>query len=649
MTAGYVRLSRDDDKRNYVSIENQKLIISQYAAEQGEAIDRWYEDDGVSGYLFDRPGFSQLMAGLDQDIDTVYVKDFSRLGRHNAKVLLLLDEFQERQKRLIVIDDHYDSRDSSDDTIGIKTWFNERYVKDTSKKIKHAIHARQKEGTLVTQPPFGYRRNPKDQGLLEIFPEEAQHVRLIYELYLSGSGCRRIANTLTDRGIPTPSMARRRRQLEKGRITKRPAAPDWSDSMVRDMLGNDFYIGTLRLRKRARNTIHGADKRVPKEEQYVFENHHPAIIDQDTFLLVQEKRAQRSRSHFRDNQGQGPKAAPHNLFGGLLFCRDCNSRLTTIRRKAAGTERRYYICSTYNTKGRRFCQSAHLVEESDLKEDVFHYLRLCRKTLGDAIAAYNMGDFDTRKKAWEEKRQKLQAAIEGQKSQLRTLLEQKVKDLSLSGGNEDLIAEAYASMQNSLLARTHHLERQLAELSDAEPLRPDARKMQKNALDVLDRIIAEKALNQADLGLLFDRIVIDEKGFPEIILHHKLSLPADCSPAAEMNLPEHSVIVLVMKLIAEDSRGYTSARYLSRQLTALGIPKTTRGILPYLGLMKQLGILTDTGDPLKPYAIARTAEEITALTARFLPRLSAEATASELSERFLHHSVSGRRHAPDGI
>ena len=116
-----------------------------------------------------------------------------------------------------------------------------------------------------------------------------------------------------------------------------------------------------------------------------------------------------------------------------------------------------------------------------------------------------------------------------------------------------------------------------------------------------------------------------------------------------MNLPEHSVIVLVMKLIAEDSRGYTSARYLSRQLTALGIPKTTRGILPYLGLMKQLGILTDTGDPLKPYAIVRTAEEITALTARFLPRLSAEATASELSERFLHHSVSGRRHAPDGI
>ena len=64
MNVGYVRLSRDDDKRNYVSIENQKLIINQYAAERNIVIDRWYEDDGVSGYIFDRPVFNQLMSDL---------------------------------------------------------------------------------------------------------------------------------------------------------------------------------------------------------------------------------------------------------------------------------------------------------------------------------------------------------------------------------------------------------------------------------------------------------------------------------------------------------------------------------------------------------------------------------------------------------
>ena len=207
MIAAYQRISRADgdlgkdgkDKSN--SIENQKELIQRYIAckeslQNVPVMD--FVDDGYTGSNFDRPGFQQMMADLDQEIDTVYVKDFSRLGRHNAKVLLLLDEFQERGKHLIVIDDNYDSMDSSDDTIGIKTWFNERYVKDTSKKIKRAIGARQKEGTLITRPPFGYRRNEKDKSVLEIVPKEAEYIKQIYDLYLSGSGYRKIATYLTE-------------------------------------------------------------------------------------------------------------------------------------------------------------------------------------------------------------------------------------------------------------------------------------------------------------------------------------------------------------------------------------------------------------------------------------------------------------------
>ena len=100
MNAGYVRLSRDDDKKNYVSIENQKLIISQYANDHGVKIDRWYEDDGISGYIFDRPGFQQMMADLDQEIDTVYVKTSLALADISSKVLLLLDEVPGAGKHL---------------------------------------------------------------------------------------------------------------------------------------------------------------------------------------------------------------------------------------------------------------------------------------------------------------------------------------------------------------------------------------------------------------------------------------------------------------------------------------------------------------------------------------------------------------------
>ena len=126
-----------------------------------------------------------------------------------------------------------------------------------------------KRGKTHDSATIGYKRNEKDKSIIEIVPKEAEYVKMVYDLYLKGSGYRMIANHLTEKKVPTPSMVRHERELEEGKVTKRQIATEWSDSMVKDMLGNDFYIGTLRLRKRARSTVHGKNKRVPKDEQYV--------------------------------------------------------------------------------------------------------------------------------------------------------------------------------------------------------------------------------------------------------------------------------------------------------------------------------------------------------------------------------------------
>ena len=649
MNAGYVRLSRDDDKRNYVSIENQKLIINQYAADHGVVIDRWYEDDGISGYIFDRPGFQQMMADLDKDIDAVYVKDFSRLGRHNAKVLLLLDEFQERGKHLVVIDDNYDSMDSSDDTIGIKTWFNERYVKDTSKKIKRAIGARQKEGTLITRPPFGYRRNEKDKTILEIVAKEAEYIKQIYDLYLSGSGYRKIAIYLTEQGAPTPSMIQREREIEEGRLSKRKVASKWSDAMIKEILDNDFYIGTFRLKKRARNTVHGKDKRVPKEEQCIFENHHPAIIDKATFTLVQELKEKRNRTNYRGSRGQWLGSEIPNPFGSCLFCKDCGSRLTPIKRQTSSRERKYYICTTYNTKGRRYCSKAHLIEEDDLMKDVLTYIKMCRNALCEVISTYDLKDFEAEKKTIEEKRQELHIAINERKSQLKVLLTQKVKDLAVAAGNEDLINETYDSMQKDLFAQIHGLEMQIKELNETAIETPEVKDKLKNALEVVDKIIAGGSLDRRDIELLIEKIVVDEYGMPEITLKYGLSNLISYSPADEMNRRENTIIAIVMKLIAEDERGYTSAKYLSEHISDLGFKKTKQSILPYIELMKELGILESTDNPLKPYNIVKTKEAIEQLVKDYLPDISTEITAKQLSDNYLHGICDDRWHAGNGL
>lgn len=650
MNAGYVRLSRDDDKQNYVSIENQKLIISQYAQSHGITIDRWYEDDGVSGYTFDRAGFLTMMDDLDKDIDTIYIKDLSRIGRHNAKVLLLLDKLRENGKRLIAIDDNYDSSDSnSEDIIGIKTWFNETYVKDISRKIRHAIGARQKDGTLVTQPPFGYKRNSQNKSGIEIVSAEATNIKMIYKLYISGLGYRKISNYLTEQNIPTPSMVQHEREIQEGRLSKKSIASRWSDSMVKDILDNDFYIGTLRLKKRARNTIHGKDKRVPKEYQYVFENHHPAIIDKATFALVQELKEKRNRTNYRGSRGQWIGSEIPNPFATCLFCKDCGNRLTPVKRQTSKRERKYYVCSTYNTKGRRYCSKAHLIEEDTLMEDVITYIKLCRNALCQVITTYNLKDLDSERKTLEKKQLEIHNNISEYKHQLKVLLAQKIKDMASAGDNQDLLNETYDSMQKDLLYKIQKLELQLKDLNTSILESSDVKGKLNSALDVVDRVIAGRKLSRQDIELLIEKITVDSNGMPEITLKYGLSDLIDYSPATEINYRENTIIAIIMKLVAEDNRGYTSAKYISESLTKLGFNKSKRKVLPYINLMKSLQILEDTDNSLKPYKVLKTPEEITVLINNFLPDLPATITASELSDQYLHCSVCDRWHAGNGI
>lgn len=617
MNVGYVRLSRDDDKRNYVSIENQKLIIRQFAAECNMVIDRWYEDDGISGYIFNRPGLNQLMDDLDKDIDRVFVKDLSRVGRHNARVLLLLEDFKERQKELIVVDTNYNSKTDDDDTIGITTWYNEKYVKDISRKIKRALEARQKEGILITQPPFGYNRNQKDKSKIEIIPKEAEYVKLVYDLYLKGLGYRRISNYLTENKVPTPSMVRHERELNEGKVTKQKIVTAWSDSMVKDMLDNDFYIGTLRLRKRARSTVHGKDKRIPKEEQYVFKNHHPAIIDKASFDLIQDIKEKRVKNNYRGSRGGWIGSTMPNPFGSCLFCKDCGSRLTPIKRTTSDGERKYYICTTYNTKGKRYCSKSHLIEEGDLMSDAISYIKFCRDLLCEVIATYDMKDFDSAKRTVEEKRSEIQKQINERKAQLKVLFTQKVRDLSNAHGNEDIVKETYDALQQDLLSQIHGFEMRLQELNKTSLENEDVKERLQNALQIIDLIIQKGVLDRKDIEILIERIEVDEDGFPEIELKYGLSVLIKYSPALAMNRRENEIIYQTMKLIYQEERGYTSAKYLSKALTDSGFPKSKKTVLPYIGLMIDMGIINPSDNSLKPYTIIKTKKEIEALIKTF--------------------------------
>ena len=88
ITALYVRLSKDDELQgDSYSIQNQKHMLSTYARENGYTNIRFYTDDGYTGVNFNRPGFQQLLADVqDGKIGQVIVKDGSRFGRNYLEV-----------------------------------------------------------------------------------------------------------------------------------------------------------------------------------------------------------------------------------------------------------------------------------------------------------------------------------------------------------------------------------------------------------------------------------------------------------------------------------------------------------------------------------------------------------------------------------
>ena len=609
MIDGYVRLSRDDNKRNYSSIENQKLIIQKYAEENNMIVRHIYEDDGISGYSFNRPQFQNMMANLGS-IDVIVAKDLSRIGRHNAKVLLFLEEMEEQGKRVILIDDNYDSLYSDDDIIGIKTWDNERHVKNTSRKVKRIKKMEQENGTLKCAPPFGYTRHPLNKQMVLIDEEAAAILNLEKDLYLEGNGIRKIAEILSDRGVPTPTMLQKERYEALGLPYHRKVTHMWSYGMVKDTLFNDYHNGVLRTHKRERMTINGKDKKISRDQQYVFPDHHPKIFDDDTMKLLFEVKDSRHHSQYR---GQKKHI---NLFSGCLYCKDCGMKLTAINRPNRG---KYYVCGTYNKKGKQFCEYAHLVTEETLMDALVKYLTLCRDSLVDIIQNFDLSNLKAPTYSADDSLQRLENELEKIKKELKTLITQKVKELTTNPGMAEIINETYASLQTEKMERISAIEKTLQDLTK-EPHIPTAaiKPNLQTALDILNEVLEQKGLTRTDIEVLVERIIVDKDGNVDIYLKHGLgNLAAYDFKAHKENL-KLTMMIEAIRLLKKDETGFTSVKFLAESLKDMGYPMHKKKFTTYMEHLLDLGLVEKTGIYHYPYRIVASREKLTSVEKMFI-------------------------------
>ena len=108
-TALYMRLSRDDESYgDSVSIETQRMILRQFAEENGFRIVDEYIDDGYSGTNFNRPAFQRMIEDIEAGkVNTVCTKDLSRFGREHVMMDYYLEfYFPEKKVRYIAISDN---------------------------------------------------------------------------------------------------------------------------------------------------------------------------------------------------------------------------------------------------------------------------------------------------------------------------------------------------------------------------------------------------------------------------------------------------------------------------------------------------------------------------------------------------------------
>lgn len=379
ITVVYCRLSQDDGlDGDSNSITNQKKILLDVVTRENLSNPILFVDDGFSGTNFDRPAISEALRLVEnRQVSNFIVKDLSRLGRSYIKVGQLTEiTFPSFDVRFIALNDGIDSSKPNETNsifLPIKSLMDEMYAADTSKKIRAVVQSKARAGERVTvNPPYGYLKAPNNPKNWIVDPVASEVVKWIFQEAKSGKSLSEISKGLKNDKIFKPD----RHRIEIG---LKPISSSsnvetlpyfWTRETLSAILGREEYLGhTVNLRTRTKSY---KDKRKvdnPKEDWLIFKNTHEAIIDQETFDIVQKM-----RSHKRSNQRYKNRSGHENLFAGLVFCGTCGRKHYFCPQEKNGLNHDHYKCSGYR-KPIDGCENPHYIQKSALIEIISDKLR----------------------------------------------------------------------------------------------------------------------------------------------------------------------------------------------------------------------------------------------------------------------------------
>lgn len=301
--AAYARVSTDSDEQ-LSSYEAQVDFYTRHIKSNPE----WefagvYTDEGISGTnTKKRDGFNRMVAdALAGRIDLILTKSISRFARNTVDTLTAIRKLKEKKVEVYFEKENIYTLDAKGEVmITIMSSLAQEESRSISENVTWGKRRSMEEGkfSLAYKHFLGYEKG--EDGLPQIVEKEAETVREIYRLFLEGKTVRMIAEHLTGRGVPTPM-----------------GKTNWSVSTIMSILTNEKYKGDALLQKTY--TADFLTKRIKKNHgevpQYYIQNSHPAIIDQETFELVQQEIERR-----HPKRRQLHQSSP---FAAKIICGDC--------------------------------------------------------------------------------------------------------------------------------------------------------------------------------------------------------------------------------------------------------------------------------------------------------------------------------------
>ena len=458
ITPLYERLSRDDELQGESnSISNQKQMLEDFARRNGLPNPTHFTDDGISGTRFDRPGFLAMMEEVEAGrVEAIVIKDMSRLGRDYLKVGQVMEVLRQRGVRLIAINDGVDSLKGDDDFTPFRNIMNEFYARDTSRKIRSVFKSKGMSGKHLTGTViYGYLWDEKREHWL-VDEEAAEVVREIFRLCVNGYGPTRIANILTERKILCPTYY----ALEHGEKPRTVLPPDkylWSATVVSHILERMDYLGhTVNFKTHVKSYKNRKKIDNSPEQWKIFENTHEAIIDKETFEIVQKIRSGKRRP---TKMGDMP------MFSGLLYCADCGSKMTFHRQMAQSAEKHNFVCSNYrhNSKSCTMHYIRNVVVEQIVLENLKEVIRYVSDYEDEFVQIVMDTDMRQRNKELLQKKKRL-TEIHSRIQELDKIF-QRIYEDNISGKLSDerfmKLSRGYEEEQHTLQEEQTSLEKEL--------------------------------------------------------------------------------------------------------------------------------------------------------------------------------------------